>query len=66
MPSLTTHPNRIENQVTGQIIIFQSQASSKEDALLMETIYPPFSQEPPTHFHPYQREVFNVSFGSFL
>lgn len=63
MNFLAEDNNCIKNRVTGQIISFQNQPSSENDELLMETSYPAFSNKPPSHYHPYQREVFEILSG---
>lgn len=52
------------NQATGQIIRFLRTGEETEGQLLeMETVYESFSDEPPSHFHPRQEEVFEIRSG---
>ena len=54
----------ITNQVTGQVIRFITTGSESNGALLeMESVFPCFSYEPPSHFHPVQEESFEVRAG---
>lgn len=53
--------NEIINSITGQRIILIE--SGSPDLLKMESIYPPFSNEPPLHFHPNQQEHIEVLEG---
>jgi quercetin dioxygenase-like cupin family protein len=52
---------QITNHITGQVIRFLP--SPEDGSLEMETIYRPFSQEPPLHYHPCQEEYFQVLSG---
>jgi len=52
------------NQVTGQVIRFlQTSADTNGELLEMESVYSPFSDEPPVHYHPAQRECFTILYG---
>jgi len=52
------------NQVTGQVIRFLQTGEDTNGRLLkMESIYAPFSDEPPVHYHPMQDEYFKVLAG---
>ncbi|MFD0792715.1 cupin domain-containing protein [Mucilaginibacter litoreus] len=56
--------NQITNQVTGQVFRFlQTSADTNGKVLEMETVYAPFSDEPPLHYHPQQNEYFKVLAG---
>ena len=55
----------ISNPVTGQTIRFIQTAKDTNGALLeMESSFAPHSNEPVPHFHPLQKEVFDVLEGS--
>lgn len=54
---------QITNKVTGQVVKFLSPDDDAIGLLEMETIYTPFSTEPPVHYHPYQEEYFQVLEG---
>jgi quercetin dioxygenase-like cupin family protein len=52
------------NQVTGQVIRFLQTGEDTNGRLLeMESVYAPFSDEPPVHYHPVQDEYFKVLAG---
>ena len=54
----------IHNPKTGQHIKFLQTRKDTNGALLeMESVYDPFSTEPPAHYHPYQAENFRVIEG---
>jgi len=55
---------QLVNVKTGQRIFFKRTASDTAGEILeMEANYPPFSIEPPVHYHPYQNENFTVLSG---
>jgi quercetin dioxygenase-like cupin family protein len=55
---------QITNQATGQVIKFiKNNKGANNDLLEMETVYAAFSDEPPLHYHPVQKEVFKVLAG---
>jgi mannose-6-phosphate isomerase-like protein (cupin superfamily) len=54
----------IHNPATGQTIRFHKTSRETDGALLeMESIFNPFSKEPPPHYHPFQKEHFIVLEG---
>ncbi|RFS22570.1 cupin domain-containing protein [Chitinophaga silvatica] len=52
----------IKNVITGQIVKFLT-SDTGSDTLEMESLYLPFSIEPPVHYHPYQDEYIKVLEG---
>jgi quercetin dioxygenase-like cupin family protein len=54
---------QITNKVTGQVVKFLPSDDDPGGLLEMETLYTPFSAEPPVHYHPYQEEYFRVLEG---
>lgn len=54
---------QITNKVTGQVVKFLQSDDDPAGILEMETVYMPFSAEPPVHYHPYQEEYFQVLQG---
>lgn len=54
---------QITNKVTGQVVKFLPSDNDAAGILEMETIYTPFSAEPPVHYHPRQEEYFQVLEG---
>lgn len=54
---------QITNNVTGQVVKFLLSDEDPAGQLEMETLYIPFSAEPPVHYHPYQEEYFQVLEG---
>lgn len=60
----TSDNTQITNNITGQVVRFLPTNDDSRDSLLeMETMYIPFSKEPPVHYHPYQEEYFQVLKG---
>ncbi|MXV52902.1 cupin domain-containing protein [Pedobacter sp. HMF7647] len=54
----------ITNAKTGQVIQYINSSSDTSGEMLeMEATYPPFSREPPSHYHPSQEEFFTVLSG---
>lgn len=54
----------IRNPITGQEIRFiQTSKDSNGQLLEMESTYSAMSQEPPSHYHPYQDEFFTIISG---
>ena len=52
------------NSRTGQSFLFLTTAKdSGGDILEIESSYPPFSEEPPVHYHPAQEECFTIVSG---
>lgn len=61
-----THAAReIQNNGSSRLIIRQSSADTQGELLEMEAVYPPTSVQPPSHYHPYQEEKFQVLQGAF-
>jgi mannose-6-phosphate isomerase-like protein (cupin superfamily) len=61
---MNTGINEIKNSLTGQSIRFLNKpAECSGSRLHMTSRYPPFSKEPPEHYHPYQTEYFTVLLG---
>lgn len=55
---------QITNQATGQVIKFiKSNKDANNGLLEMQAVYAAFSDEPPLHYHPIQKEVFKVLAG---
>lgn len=57
------HSYQITNKITGQVVKFLPRNQHSGDMLEMETLYVPFSAEPPLHYHPYQEEQLKVLKG---
>jgi len=61
---MATVGKTITNSETGQSYKFLQTAKSTNGSLLeMESVYNPFSKEPPLHYHPYQEEYFKILSG---
>lgn len=62
--SMATIHKRVTNTKTGQTYLFLQTAESTNGELLeIESVFAPFSKEPPRHYHPAQAEDFTILEG---
>jgi len=62
---MSTAKKELTNRAGGRVIFTQTAADTDGELLEMEATYPPHSEQPPTHYHPYQEEQFEVRQGEF-